>query len=107
MPHRLLTVWLLAFALVGAQALGLAHRVLHGHAPVAVALAGDELFSGHGDGEVSCPLYDQLSGPAIAPAIPALCVPALPPTFLIAFAQGEALARWAALYDARGPPALR
>jgi len=103
MPRRLLTVWLLALALIGAQALGLAHQVLHGPA---AASAGSDLFADH-EGQPTCPLYDQLSGTAITPAVPVLCVPAVPPLFFIAFAQGEALARWAALFDARGPPPLR
>ena len=105
MPRRLLTVWLLALALIGAQALGFAHRALHG--PVtASASAGADLFADH-EGQATCPLYDQLSGTAITPAVPVVCVPAIPPFFVLAFAQGEALARWAALFDARGPPSLR
>ena len=103
MPRRLLTVWLLALALLGAQALGLAHRVEHG--PTGGA-AGSELFADH-EGEAACPLYDQLSGTAITPAVPVLCVPAIPPLFVVVLAQGEALARWVALFDARGPPSLR
>ena len=103
MPRRILTVWLLALALVGAQALGLAHQVLHGQA---AAISGTGLFADH-EGEPACPLYDQLSGAAITPDVPVLCVPAIPPLFIIAFAQGESLARWAALFDARGPPSLR
>ena len=105
MTRRLLTVWLLALALVGAQALGLAHQVLHGASP-AVEAAGTDLFGDH-EGQPSCPLYDQLGGTAITPGVPLLCLPVIPPHFVIAFAQGEALVRWAALFDARGPPSLR
>lgn len=113
MARRSLTVWLLALALVAAQALGFAHRVAHGHGQgqghglgTATAVSSGDLFAGH-EGQPACLLYDQLSGTAITPAVPVLCTPVIPPAFYLAVAQGEALARFAALFDARGPPSLR
>ena len=110
-------LWLVLFALMAAQTMGLMHRVVHGGnaAPVPVhsvqdggAASGDwlaGLFSSHD--ETSCPLYDQLAqgGPIIMP--PALALPLVPAAFVLQWFQGEVLARWAALFDARGPPSIR
>jgi hypothetical protein len=90
------------------------HRVAHAHGsgvPVAAKLdragapAADwtaRLF-GHHDGESACHLFDGQAS-AGAPA-PTSSLPAVVPSFFyLVFAQGEVLARWAALFDARGPP---
>lgn len=117
------SAWLLAFALVAAQALGLTHRVVHGpQAPAATALHAEhahppghaghahdhggiaQLFSGHDDN--SCRLYDA-AGHDAAPGVPALAVPTLVAACQLQRLQGLFVARWAALFDARGPPALR
>lgn len=125
----------LVLALVGAQSLGFMHRVVHGGLSPTVAapavsasllfasatpdggaaqtaparssgsaLAG--LFFGH-DGKSTCPLFDGLTSPAIAPTL-ALVVAAvvLPNEQLRTFAA-DFVARWAALFDARGPPDFR
>ncbi len=74
---NLLHAWLLAMLLLGAQALGLAHRVAHGLggsvAAVQKAWSGD-----HEAGGAECRLVDQLahadalsSNPAPAAAVPA------------------------------------
>lgn len=65
------------------------------------------LFATHGDGDLQCRLYDQLAGGAPLPSLPMLLLPALPPAAVFAFFEGEALARWVALFDARGPPSAR
>lgn len=110
--RRVLAAWL-ALCLVMGQGLVLMHRLAHAHgsgAPVAVKLDGAgnatdwtaRLF-GHHDSDSACHLFDgQASTGAPAPVVtlPA----AAPATFFIAFAQGDALARRAALFDARGPP---
>lgn len=124
----------LAFALVAAQALGLMHRIVHGPLahPVHASLApgaqahlhdGDHnhahadghhphgsswlaaLFTGHGD-DSTCRLSDPLSQEGL-PGVPALVLPLAFGSFFLDRFQGEFLARWAALFDARGPPVLR
>jgi hypothetical protein len=129
MRQQRVLLWLVVFALVAAQALGLMHRVVHAGVvagsgagialdsdaarPVGHRVAhGDNhdhgsvaaLFTGHDDS--SCRLFDPLNheGPA---ALPAQLLPAELASHFIDFFQGEFLARWAALYDARGPPSLR
>ena len=123
---------LLAFALLLAQTLGLMHGVMHGngngngngnanhakqHSPDSVAHldANDHadhadhddglaaLFSTH-DTEPDCRLYDQAGHGGAAPAVVSINLPAVLPSPLVAIFHGEALARWAALFDARGPP---
>ena len=115
-------LWLVLFALVAAQTLGLMHRVVHvpvfggDAAVVSIIHAQDEgrhsqgwtvtLFGGHG-GEPACRLFDQLSQGGCLPSVPAVLLPVTAPLFFLPWFQGEALARWAALFDARGPPQLR
>ncbi len=117
----------LGFALLLAQTLGLMHGLNHGGGPYAqehaqksaVHLAShdhqdhhdhpgqgnwlESLFSSH-DGESDCRLYDQASHGSAAPAVAPVILPAVLPSPVVAIFQGEALARWAALFDARGPP---
>ena len=127
-PLALLAAWLLAFALLLSQTLGLVHGVVH--APVqgqnfnpkqvltvdagVIARADSSpapaargwlasLFSSH-NSSADCRLYDQASHGSAAPHVLALALPAVVPPFAVAIFQGEALARWAALFDARGPP---
>jgi hypothetical protein len=106
-------LWCVVFALLAAQMLGLVHRVVHGPkavgghvVQVAHDVKLDSLFSSHGDAS-DCRLYDQLgNGPAM-PSLPALLPPVVPPSVLLQFFEGEVLARWAALFEARGPPSVR
>lgn len=84
------------------------HSQLHDHADPAghahPAGGGFEaLFSSH-DGNADCRLFDQASQGDAAPALAQFSLPSLPPSVVVAIFQGEALARWAALFDARGPP---
>lgn len=104
-----------------AGTLGLMHRSLHvpglpaaAHAAQAVhshagqAHAGhtlESLFGEHTDAE--CRLYDQLSHGSSAPGVPLVVLPMLLPAATFAFLEGEALARWVALFEARGPPSIR
>lgn len=112
--------WLLplALAVLAAQWLGLVHGVVHGpgtgvaqvqapsRGPVAHGDAHAELgdlFAGHD--EVACRLADAIGHDA-APLIAAPLLPLLPPAAALPrLAHGEACARWAALFDARAPPA--
>ena len=70
-----------------------------------IARGLSKLFPHHGQND--CRLYDQLAHGAALPSVPVLLLPVLPPVALLAWFQGEALARWVALFDARGPPVSR
>ena len=131
LSHARALVWLLAAALLLAQLLGLMHGVVHGpqahlhshphvhhdgHHPEHSALAHAEeegdggwlasLFSSH-DGDSDCRLFDQASHGQAAPAFPMLNLPLVLSSVAFDISRGEALARWAALFDARGPPLTR
>ncbi len=112
---------LLLFALVSVQALGLMHSIAHGDLRAlgsgleASQVAADDdggdhgesgLFSGHDD-DAGCLLYDQLIHGGCAPVPVAAALPVIPPAFFVQWFHGEFLARWAALFDARGPPPIR
>lgn len=125
--------WLLVVALCLASTLGLLHRTVHlpgvSHATalaanttlVHAAAAHDvhghmhgtalhgllALFGGHDDGDLQCRLYDQLAHGSALPSVALLVLPVVLPTAVFDFMQGEALARWVLLFDARGPPAAR
>ena len=74
------------------------------HVPHGIAsLVGDHTDAGGRlDG-----LYDQLSHGSGALGVPTLVLPVLLPSATFAYLQGEAIARWVALFDARGPPSTR
>ena len=111
----------LVCALLLAQTLGQMHRLTHGENRYAEKHSGhdathldshnysadsgwlDSLFSSH-DSEPDCQLYDQASQGSAATAVALVILPAVLPSAVVAIFQGEALARWAALFDARGPP---
>ncbi len=116
---RVLAGWML-LALVAVQTLGQVHRVAHApglhaehvheshaHAEpdhAANWIAG--LFGGHED-TPECRLFDQstlgdASGGVVQPVLPSS-----PSAALLAFFQGEVVARRAALFEARGPPSFR
>ena len=63
------------------------------------------LFGSHK--EADCRLYDQLAGGAATLAVPLVVLPVTLPAATFAYFQGEFLARWVALFDARGPPSTR
>ena len=107
----------LVIALLLSQSLGQLHAIKHGglaHTPHATAThiaheaqhdVGflERLFSSHSS-STDCRLYDQLSDSHAIPAVALMVLPVVLPSLLVAIFQGEALARWAALFDARGPP---
>jgi hypothetical protein len=112
----------LLVVLVLAQTLGWMHRGLHGSSaeawrhgsPALSAAAADgaratgalqDLFSSHAEAS-DCRLFDVLGQPGCAPAA-ILALPALVPASFLALAHAEFIARWAALFDARGPPLPR
>lgn len=116
----------LAFALWIAGTLGVMHRSLHvpglaeaaasvpAATPATTQARGDvhkhahglgSLFGEHTDAE--CRLYDQLGDGSATPNVPLVVLPILLPAATFAWLQGEAIARWVALFDARGPPSTR
>jgi hypothetical protein len=119
MSSRRRIVWcLLALVLLAAQTLAQMHQQVHAYklqpgqglaeAQLAEPAEGDgvaQLFAGHKAGD--CRLYDQLGHADSLPAMPVLVLPLAPCAFILQFLQGEVLARWAALFDARGPPPAR
>ena len=115
---------LLAAVLVMTQTLGLVHAITHGSSGSSL-YSQDEfddhdhdrsetdslsvnhllasLFSLHHDVS-DCRLFDQASHDGgLAMAIRSTLSGA-PPPLTVAIFQGEAIARWASLFDARGPP---
>ena len=114
--------FLLAAVLVMTQTLGLVHAITHGSSgsslyfedkfhdhdhDVAKAPGVNHflvsLFSLHHDVS-DCRLFDQASHDGgLAMAVKSAPPVVLPP-LTVAIFQGEAFARWAALFDARGPP---
>jgi hypothetical protein len=111
MAARRRWLWLVLFALLAAQTLGVMHRVVHPtpavHASAAKSGSGAlvDLFAGH-DG-AACQLFDQIcqggAAPQFAQLPPAVALPSLP----VFWFQDAILARWTALFEARGPPSIR
>ena len=126
---RWVMLWL-ALSLLLAQSLGQLHAVKHatkyGGLVVAAHAAGqheahetqetqetqetnhhdgflDLLFSSHGNAS-DCRLYDHLSDGQAGTLILAAPLPIVSPSLLVAIFAGDAIARWSALFDARGPP---
>lgn len=107
----------LVVVFVLAQTLGWLHRGLHGTSSAAQHVlaagqaqavsseAGTKAF-GHEVGTNECRLYDVLAQPGCASA-PLVALPVAPPTAWLAAMLGDFVARWAALFDARGPPSAR
>lgn len=79
-----------------AEAGGLAH----GHGWIA------DLFSAHANAS-DCRVFDQLCHSQAPPALTLLALPTALSAFVFHFLEGEVLARWAALFEARGPPLTR
>lgn len=122
---RRATALALLCVLVLAQTLGWLHRGLHGsdgpalQAPAATqvhahAQAHDDeapahwlaaLFGSHADAS-DCRLFDVIGQPGCVPGL-VLALPALPPAAFLVATHGDFVARWTALFDARGPPPPR
>ncbi len=110
-------------ALLWTQSLGLWHRLVHfdvGHNTAKLGLvqatAGDtartsaqpsgKLFSNHLS-DTDCQLFDQLShADGVTALLATAPVVLVSPQFLRA-SHGLAVARWHALFQARGPPSVR
>ena len=121
----LLPVAVLALVLLLSQSLGLLHGIVHGPlsatgAAASVAKVADAVvepeqgadsfftrpFSGHNGGS-DCRLFDQSSHFDAMPGLPVLALPQVLPPFVFSVLPGLALARWHALFQARGPPSVR
>ena len=124
---RRLWVGCLLVSLLLAQTLGQLHAVHHGGAGQVASAAHDRhdgheshaaheahdanqdndflqvAFSPH-QNETECRLYDQVRDLQVMPTVATILLPNAPPRWAVAIFQGDALARWAALFDARGPP---
>ncbi|MES3000626.1 MAG: hypothetical protein V4787_08030 [Pseudomonadota bacterium] len=114
MASRRVLLWLLLFALLAAQTLGVMHRVVHPspaaaavHASAAKSAGGAlvDLLASH-DG-AACQLFDQMCQGGFAPQVAQLPPAVVLPSLLVCWFQDAILARWAALFEARGPPSLR
>ena len=116
-------LWVLV--LLSSQTLGLLHGIVHGSSSAtwptvqesaAVAVAKPDaggllvrLFSGHStdDGDSDCRLYDQSCHFDLMPGLPVLALPLVLSPFVFSVLTGLAVARWHALFQARGPPLVR
>ena len=113
---------LLAAVLVMTQTLGLVHAITHGSSGSSLYFEDEfpdhdhdvakapgvnhffvSLFSLHHDVS-DCRLFDQASHDGGLAVAVKSALPVVLPPLTVAIFQGEALARWAALFDARGPP---
>jgi hypothetical protein len=130
---RLSGLWVFIACLLVAQTLGLFHGVVHGpghgltHSPGhdtahdhahdeahddAPALAHqtlfEQLFSGHASDDLDpqCRLFDQSSHLDSLPALPVMGLPLAISPFVFSLQTGLAVARWHALFEARGPPSV-
>ncbi len=83
------------------------HDHAHDHTQHAHGSWLASLFAGHHEAESACQLFDALgAGDSVWSSVAALGVVAVP-RYWLTFYAGQALARWAALYQARGPPVSR
>lgn len=102
------------------QSLGLLHGVMHGLGARAVAaplqaVPGEhdlragllEWFGDHEEGDAHCRLLDQSSHCDALTSLPLLKLPLVVTPFVFSVTAGLALARWHALFQARGPPPVR
>jgi hypothetical protein len=65
-----------------------------------------KLFAGHKK-VADCLVFDQLCHADALPFLPLQVLPTLLPNIVLVTLAGEFIARWAALYQARGPPSAR
>lgn len=76
------------------------HEDAHAHGVLA------DLFDSHNPG-ADCRLLDAAGHCDALPTLPALALPVVLSSWALHRFTGEATARWAALFDARGPPNFR
>lgn len=114
-------IWILSAGILLSQTVGLLHQVVHapsGHPPAMAFTASPaqtdhglnwlaKLFADHKKDSGDCRLFDQLAHADLLPTVATMALPVVPPAFVLLRLEGEAVARWASLFDARGPPAFR
>ena len=129
--RALWAVALLMLALLLSQTLGLWHGIVHGPvtlahtahpaqathththtvhaAPATHAGMSEPWLGAHGGqaGSAECRLYDQCSHVDALVQVPALALPLVLTSFVLAALAGLARARWHAHFQARGPPLVR
>lgn len=66
----------------------------------------ETLFAGHATA-ADCLVFDQLCGAQALHFLPLQVLPTTLPSFVLVTLAGDFIARWAALYQARGPPSAR
>jgi hypothetical protein len=118
-PRRLAwAAWFLALALIGAQALGLAHALMHGGLPLATPTAACSADTqggsascavadnyGHSRGSDACELWLGLSGSAaLATGAESLPLPAAAAASPLGVKLAQAPRAAPIAFDARGPP---
>lgn len=128
-PPRAAVLWLVAVVLLAQllwQTLGHMHGLVHfpavhghahahgGHSHADVddahhpaATGWVSALVGHAGDESTCRLLDQLGHGDTLAGMASIWLPLQPAAALLLTADCEARARWAALFDARGPPAAR
>jgi hypothetical protein len=105
--------------------MGLLHAVVHGHGhaheythaeggepPALHQEHGDDgvfaqMFSSHEDDSPDCRLFDQSSHCDAMAGLPPVVLPLAIAPFVFSVLAGLAVARWHALFQARGPPRIR
>ncbi len=134
MPSRLIWGAVMALSLLFSQTLGLLHGRVHNAShtnlqPQSVVQAEEQLepgllpagsvsvgtkllnalqllFADH-QTESDCLVYDQLNHGDAAPGVAVVTLPLSIQAFLLSLLSGLAVARWHALFQARGPPLPR
>ena len=104
----------LTLALLLPQLVGLLHGVTrkqalpvkHAHVDHGQARKSSlaSLFASHDDGSPDCRLYDQASHDGLAATMAPVSLPQHSPRTEVTLFAGDALARWAAQFEAGGPP---
>jgi hypothetical protein len=119
---RRAVLWAMLAALLFAQTLGLMHRVahpgfvpsasaqvaaLHGPAAASAQKAGGWVANLFAHDDAGCRLFDQAAHGAPLLDVPSLVLPLALAVHVFAWLEGQACARAAASFDARGPPSVR
>lgn len=90
----------------GVHTLAAAHDHAHPHEDAHAHGVLADLFDSHSQG-ADCRLLDASGHCDALPTLPALALPVVLSSWALHRFTGEATARWAALFDARGPPNFR
>ena len=75
-------------------------------APSKVSVWSTKLFAGH-EKAADCVVFDQLCHAQALHFLPVQALPIMMPHVVLVTLAGDFIARWAALFQARGPPSAR